>query len=76
MNPADYKACPSEWFVAWNDWIPHDGSGQPVADDAWCKVRYADGTVSRFVRTGLAWRAWSGSINYWEDGRIVAYVVI
>lgn len=70
-----------ELFEGFNNWIPHNGLGQPVPDETLVKVLYSNGFVANRVRCAYAWRNWTGGRDWWInpcDDRmyITAYVVI
>ena len=72
---------PVQMFEWATNWIPHDGTGQPVPDHTLCKVMYSNGYVCNQVANACTWAVWTGGRNFWikpKDDRlwIVAYVVI
>lgn len=81
LNPCNHMALDVELFAAFNNWIPHNGLGQPVPDETLVKVLYSSGFVANKVRCAYAWKRWTGDRDWWInpcDGRIhiTAYVVI
>jgi hypothetical protein len=82
MNPADNVPMPVEWFESFQNWIVHDGTGQPVADEQRVKVMYSNGAVSAYVRPAYAWRHWTGGRDWWlkpdpcDRLYIIMYVVV
>lgn len=72
---------PVQMFEAFNNWIAHDGRGQPVPDETLCKVMYSNGFTCNVVTNACTWRVWTGGRDWWikpSDDRlyIIAYVVI
>lgn len=81
LDPKLHRAMDVALFDYATDWQGHDGTGQPVPDEALVKVMYSSGYVSAFVRCAYAWRYWTGGRDWWinpGDGRIyiIAYVVV
>lgn len=81
LDPRMHAALPVELFDAFNSWVAHDGTGQPVPDATLVKVMYSNGFTANKVRAAYAWRKWTGDRDWWlkpADDRlyIVAYVVI
>lgn len=82
VNPTNYPAMDVALFDYANDWIMHDGTKQPVADDVYLKVMYSNGAISSKVRVAKAWTFWTGNRDWWIKPEpcdrlyIMMYVVI
>jgi hypothetical protein len=72
---------PVQMFDGFNNWVVHDGKGQPVPDEKLVKVMYSNGFTANVVANACTWRVWTGGRDWWinpNDDRlhIIAYVVI
>ena len=81
INPANYPALDESLFAYANNWIFHDGKGQPVDDSTYVRVMYSNGFIANKVRVAKAWTNWTGGRDWWlkpDDDRlhIMCYAVI
>lgn len=81
VTPSTHPPLDVELFEYANEWIYHDGKGQPVPDDKYVKVMYSNGFVANRIRAAKAWTQWTGGRDWWikpDDDRlyILMYVVV